>query len=386
MLHIVLQPLWHKEQRVIGIYFAKNTQLNSIIKQLPSAKWTKTHTCWYIPNTNEAYHALQLAVKTFATIDASLLSTLSPTLNSIVAIQQKPATTSVVLLKIHTENAHVLPNMQQHLQLKAYSASTTRTYTNEMAQLLYTLKSTPADTLSIQRLKDYLQYCYTTLQLSENTLHSRMNALKFYYEQVLNKEKFFWEVPRPKKRLILPKVISEEKILKGLLNIENLKHRALLFTAYSAGLRVSEVVSLMVTDIDSDRMQIRIENAKGKKDRMVTLAKATLQILRDYFIEYKPTKYLFEGQHQHEHLATRTAQKIFQQAYKSLQLPASISFHSLRHSYATHLLENGTDIKYIQELLGHNDIKTTLRYTHVSKKELGRIESPLDKIMRQLSE
>jgi site-specific recombinase XerD len=386
MLHIVLQPLWHKEQRVIGIYFAKNTQLNSIIKQLPSAKWTKTHTCWYIPNTNEAYHALQLAVKTIATIDASLLSTLSPTLNSIVAIQQKPATTSVVLLKIHTENAHVLPNMQQHLQLKAYSASTIRTYTNEMAQLLYTLKSTPADTLSIQRLKDYLQYCYTTLQLSENTLHSRMNALKFYYEQVLNKEKFFWEVPRPKKRLILPKVISEEKILKGLLSIENLKHRALLFTAYSAGLRVSEVVSLMVTDIDSDRMQIRIENAKGKKDRMVTLAKATLQILRDYFIEYKPTKYLFEGQHQHEHLATRTAQKIFQQAYKSLQLPASISFHSLRHSYATHLLENGTDIKYIQELLGHNDIKTTLRYTHVSKKELGRIESPLDKIMRQLSE
>jgi site-specific recombinase XerD len=383
MLHIVLQPLWHHEQRVIGIYFAKNTKLNSIIKQLPNAKWTQTHKCWYIPSTNEAYHALQLAVKTLATIDASLLTPLATTHNSIVAVQQIPAATSVVLLKIHTENAHVLPNMQQHLQLKAYSASTIKTYTNEMAQLLYTLKSTPADTLSIQRLKDYLQYCYTTLQLSENTLHSRMNALKFYYEQVLNKERFFWEVPRPKKRIILPKVISEEKILKGLLSIENLKHKALLFTAYSAGLRVSEAVSLKVTDIDSDRMQIRVENAKGKKDRMVTLAKATLQILRDYFIEYKPNKYLFEGQHQHEHLATRTAQKIFQQTYKSLQLPSSISFHSLRHSYATHLLENGTDIKYIQELLGHNDIKTTLRYTHVSKKELGRIESPLDKIMRQ---
>jgi hypothetical protein len=176
MLHIVLQPLWHKEQMAIGIYFAKNTQLNSIIKQLPEAKWTQTHKCWYIPSTNQAYHALQLAVKTIATIDASILTTLSPTPNSIEPIQQKPAATSIVLLKIHTENAHVLPNMQQHLQLKAYSASTIRTYTNEMAQLLYTLKSTPADTLSIQRLKDYLQYCYTTLQLSENTLHSRMNA------------------------------------------------------------------------------------------------------------------------------------------------------------------------------------------------------------------
>lgn len=129
-------------------------------------------------------------------------------------------------------------------------------------------------------------------------------------------------------------------------------------------------------------MQIRVENAKGKKDRMATLAKATLQILRDYFIEYKPTNYLFEGQNKYGHLAIRIAQIIFQNAYKSLQLPSSISFHSLRHSYATHLLENGTDIRFIQKLLGHNDIKTTLRYTHVSKKELGKIESPLDKIMR----
>jgi len=213
-----------------------------------------------------------------------------------------------------------------------------------------------------------------------------MNALKFYYEQVLDREKFFWEIPRTKKRIILPKVISEEKIIKGLLEIENLKHKALLFTAYSAGLRVSEVVSLKVKDIDSDRMQIRVENAKGKKDRMATLAKATLQILREYFIEYKPTNYLFEGQNKYEHLAIRTAQKIFQNAYKSLQLPSSVSFHSLRHSYATHLLENGTDIRFIQELLGHNDIKTTLRYTHVSKKELGKIESPLDKIVRQNAE
>lgn len=177
MLHIVLQPLWHKEQMVIGIYFAKNSQLNSIIKQLHEAKWTQTHKCWYLPCTNQAYHALQLAVKTIATIDASLLTTLSPAPNSIEPIQQKPAATSTVLLKIHAKNAHVLPQMQQHLQLKAYSTSTIKTYTNEMAQLLYTLKSTPADTLSVQRLKDYLQYCYTTLQLSENTLHSRMNAL-----------------------------------------------------------------------------------------------------------------------------------------------------------------------------------------------------------------
>ena len=143
------------------------------------------------------------------------------------------------------------------------------------------------------------------------------------------------------------------------------------------------MVKIKVPDIDSDRMQIKIENAKGKKDRIVTLAKATLEILRAYFKEYKPQNYLFEGQEKGEPYNVRSAQKIFTEAYKNLNLPVNISFHSLRHSYATHLLENGTDIKYIQELLGHNDIKTTLRYTHVSKKELGKIESPLDKIMRK---
>ncbi len=156
--------------------------------------------------------------------------------------------------------------------------------------------------------------------------------------------------------------------------------------AYSAGLRVSEVVALKITDINSDRMQITIENAKGKKDRLVTLSNTALQILREYFIAYKPKDWLFEGQNTMEHYSTRSAQIIFKEAYKNLGLPPQCSFHSLRHSYATHLLENGTDISYIQQLLGHNDIKTTLRYTHVSKKEIGKIESPLDKIMRKREE
>lgn len=213
-----------------------------------------------------------------------------------------------------------------------------------------------------------------------------MNALKFYYEQVLGKDKFFWEIPRSKKKILLPKVISEQKILKGLLSIKNKKHQALIFTAYSAGLRVSEVVKLKIIDIDSDRMQIRIEQAKGKKDRLVTLAKTTLEMLREYVKTYQPKLYLFEGQIKEQHYSARSAQEIFSFHVKAIGLPAYFSFHSLRHSYATHLLESGTDIKYIQELLFHNDIKTTLRYTHLSKKELGKIESPLDKIMRRNSD
>jgi site-specific recombinase XerD len=286
-------------------------------------------------------------------------------------------------VKISETNKGALDLFVQQLQLKGYSPSTVRCYKNEFLQLLMAIKQKPVNTLNHQKLKDYFQWCLVKEKLSENTVHSRLNAVKFYFEQVLHGEKFYWDIPRPKRPLLLPKVISEEKILDGLLSLENLKHRAILFTAYSAGLRVSEVVALKLTDINSDRMQIRIEAAKGKKDRMVTLAKATLEILRDYAKAYQPKKYLFAGEHEGEPYSARSAQQVFNKVFKSMGLPANISFHSLRHSYATHLHESGTDIKYIQELLGHNDIRTTLRYTHVSKKQLGKIESPLDKIMRE---
>jgi site-specific recombinase XerD len=250
-------------------------------------------------------------------------------------------------------------------------------------QLLKLVKEKAAHELNAEDLKRYMHYTMEKEGISENTAHSRLNALKFYYEQVLNREKFFFEIPRPKKAKKLPKVISEEKILEGLLEIGNLKHKTLLLLAYSAGMRVSEVISLKITDINSDRMQISINNAKGKKDRVVTLGKSLLPVLRAYYIKYKPKNWLFEGPDSNEHYSSRSAQQIFKEAYRKLGLPAQCSFHSLRHSYATHLLENGTDIAYIQKLLGHNDIKTTLRYAQVSNRDIGQIESPLDRIMRK---
>jgi site-specific recombinase XerD len=276
--------------------------------------------------------------------------------------------------------------MEQTLKLKAFSVSTIRTYINEMCQLLQAIKDIPADELRPEHLKRYLVYCYEKLQLKENTLHSRINAMKFYYEQVLGREKFFWEIPRPKKEYQLPKVISTNKILAGILTIRNLKHKTLLLMAYNAGLRVSEVVKIKLTDIDKDRMQLRVEKSKGKKDRVVPLAKTLMPILAEYIDKYKPDHWLFEGQTTGTPYNKRSAQIIFKDAFKNLGLPATLSFHSLRHSYATHLLDNGTDIRFIQELLGHNDIKTTLRYTHVSTRDLGRIENPLDTMIRKLSE
>jgi integrase/recombinase XerD len=352
---LVFKRARHRGSVVIQIHFPYNRTWIDRAKQL-GAIWSRQMNCWYVPDTSENRKKFNV---------------------------EESAKPSDGFQMMSEDNKHALSLFIQQLTLKGYSPNTLTTYKNEFTQLLVTLKQKHVDTLNHQKLKDYFDWCITHEKLSESTVHSRLNAVKFYFEQVLDGTKFFWNIPRPKKPLKLPKVISEEKLLAGLLTIENLKHRALLFTAYSAGLRVSEVVSLKVTDIDSDRMQIRIEAAKGKKDRMATLAKATLEILREYAKEYKPKQYLFAGQREGEPYSARSAQQVFNKVFKSMGLPSTISFHSLRHSYATHLFENGIDIKYIQELLGHNDIRTTLRYTHVSNKQLGKIESPLDTIMRK---
>jgi integrase/recombinase XerD len=407
MPSVQLIPQAHLGQQVILISSPNMVLLNNIFKKIVGIKYSKTHKAWYLPLTKQNYLAVKIALQNIAQIDTTALaiylrqqqtakqvtqagSNYTVICNQIITKKVSPKKplhaihSSGNAIHIHAVNKNEIAKTIQQLQLKGYSPSTIRTYINELVQFLVIISSTPAHQITTSRVKDYLQHCISTLKLKEATLHSRMNALKFYYEQVLEKEKFFFEIPRPKKHQQLPKVISTEKIITGLMKISNIKHKAILMLAYSAGLRVSEIVTLKITDINSDRMEIFISHAKGKKDRVVPLSTVALKILREYYIKYKPKNWLFEGQYASEHYSIRSAQIIFKQTYKALGLAPSISFHSLRHSYATHLLETGTDIRFIQDLLGHNDLKTTLRYTHVSKKELSKIESPLDKIMRKL--
>lgn len=286
--------------------------------------------------------------------------------------------------RIDPINLHVIELMRDHLILKAYSKSTIKTYLNEISQFLYRLGNIPADELKAEHLRKYLVFCFEKLKLSENTLHSRINALKFYYEQVLRRDRFFWEIPRPKKPFQLPKLLNEEELRRLFNALSNKKHKAMLFTAYSAGLRVSEIVRLKLTDIDSERMQIFIENAKGKKDRYVNLSPVLLDILRAYFKQYspRPKVYLFESEQTGDAYPIRTVQQIFSNAKRDAGILKDVGIHSLRHSFATHLLDKGTDIRYIKDLLGHFDIRTTERYLHVSKHQLVNIASPLDDLFK----
>ncbi len=385
---IVLFPLQHKGQQWMAIQFEMNDSLNKIVRKIAGVKYTATHKCWITALTKLQSKLVYEALKDYATIDGTAIKKWFKFHTENIITQEPKAvnkTENKQTVGKYEINSGVLPRMKQHLQLKAYSNSTIRTYMSEMGSFLQTIKNNSADKFTIQRIKDYLQYCYTELHLSENTLHSRMNALKFYYEQVLGKDKFFWDIPRPKKPLILPKVLSENELEKLFAALNNKKHKAMLFTAYSAGLRVSEVAALQIKHIDSDRMQILIEKAKGKKDRYVALSPILLDILRDYIKTYKPKPkiYLFESEQTFSAYPTRTIQQIFWMAKEKAGIKKQVGVHCLRHSFATHLLEKGTDIKYIKDLLGHFNIKTTERYLHVSKRALVNIASPLDDLFNK---
>ena len=346
---ITLKIEEHRGEERIFADFVYSKEINKALRQTDGIKWSHSKKQWHLPAEKKSVMALQQKLNSLATLDISLLKKQlekkkkdpGATIRSIVHAKQMPADRSPIASKvadsnrIYPVNARVIPAMQQHLKLKAYSPSTIKTYLNEMSQLLRTLKDIPADELKTEHLKRYLIYCYEKLHLKENTLHSRINAMKFYYEQVLGHEKFFWEIPRPKKLFILPKVPGETE-LKRLFNaLQNKKHKAMLFAAYSAGLRVSEVVNLELKHIDRSRMQLYIKNAKGKKDRYVMLSPLLLDILTTYYnsIKPQPLKYVFEGPVPGTPYSASSMQKIFQVARKNAGIHKLVTFHSLRHSF-----------------------------------------------------
>ncbi len=365
--------LVYKNEPRITIRCDYDATLNNQLREIPGSTFSRSLQCWHIADTAENR-------KRFG------LSNEAHPVDVRIPVKDKPnaAVQKVKTITISNENKVALQQFIQLLELKRYSASTIKTYRNEFSVYLQTLGKTPAASLTVQRVKDYLQYCNAVLKLTENTVHSRMNALKFYYEQVLKREKFFWEIPRPKKADILPKVLGEDELSKLFKVAGSTKHKAILFTAYSAGLRVSEVINLEWKHLDRGRSQMLVAQAKGKKDRYVSLSPILVDILESYYrkCRIKPQKYVFEGPVAGEPYSARSAQIIFARAKEKAGIKKEISFHSLRHSFATHLLEKGTDVRYIQELLGHFSIKTTTRYLHVAKEKLVVIESPLDSLWK----
>ena len=248
-----------------------------------------------------------------------------------------------------------------------------------MLNALEEYHDTSVDEISADQVKDFLQYSIGTKRLSVSYINQVISAVKILQKDVLGKE---WEsirIKRPRRVKKLPVVLSKEEVKLMIETTRNLKHRTIFAVIYSAGLRISELISLRPSDIDSDRKQIRVLG-KGNKYRYTLLSENTLDMLRVYWRAYKPERYLFEGQIQGQPISRETIQVVFKQACKKAGITKPASVHSLRHSFATHLLENGVNLKIIQSLLGHSSLRTTSIYLHVTRFDPATIRSPFDGI------
>ena len=352
--------------RTLKVYFSYSVSLIRDIKNIPYAGWNSTGNFWTIPAMNKYIGELRLLAKRYS-------------LEFIYKEEQKTKVkprTSWQGMENFRECPHEYIAKLKELR---YSKNTLDTYKHMFEEFINYYRETEIDDITDEMIVDFLRYLVNERNISGSYQNQSINSIKFYYERVMGGQRKIYTIDRPRKEKILPEVLSEEEVVKILNATENLKHKAILMTIYSAGLRVSELTNLRIKDIDSNRMQIRVEQAKGKKDRYTLLGDKTLEILRKYVAEYKPKEWLFEGVNG-ERYSTSSIQANLKIAVEKTDIKKRITVHTLRHSFATHLLEAGTDIRYIQSLLGHSSGKTTEIYTHITTKGFEQIKSPLDKL------
>jgi integron integrase len=344
-----------KDQKRLLVKFTYSAQRITKIKTMTDCYWNSKNNYWTVPNTAENLQQLFILFK-----------------DEQVVFQD--ACTSESNEELLSSQA--VKKAEELLILKGYSPETKKAYLGHIKRfILFICKE--SQEINDQDIRKYLLFLLKK-EKSHSYVNQAVSSIKFFIKDVLHKRDMIIDLPRPKKEQKLPDILSKNEVSQILKSVKNPKHKALLMLVYSAGLRVGEVVRLKIDQIDSKRMLIHIRQGKGQKDRYTILSDVALETLRVYAKNYHLKDWLFPGAIVGNHLSERSAQKIFEAARKQAGIIKQVSIHSLRHSFATHLLEGGTDLRYIQEILGHKNSKTTEIYTHVSEKELRRIRSPLD--------
>jgi len=267
--------------------------------------------------------------------------------------------------------------MKMDLELKNFSPKTVSCYLHWMVQFVRHYDRSPVD-MGEEEIRKYLYHLIKVKKVSQSSINQAYSAMKFFYTTTLEREWNHVRIPRVKNGKRLPIVLSMEEVERLLGCIDNLKHLTILTTIYSGGLRVGEATRLKVSNLDSKRMTIRVEGGKGNKDRYTLLADHTLDLLRTYWKAYRPGEWLFPGANPDEPISTASVRTVFKKALQKAGVTKKATVHTLRHSFATHLLESGTDLYYIQRLLGHTTANTTAVYLHITGKDLARVRSPID--------
>ncbi|WP_418603504.1 site-specific tyrosine recombinase/integron integrase [Hwangdonia sp.] len=370
--HITLKHLYIKEKQCIGLQFNSDKVLQALIKELPNPKWSKEFNMAYIINTKSNLNLIFEKFRGVAWVNCNYFF-------QDRKLNNNNDTIDVTWFRNRAKKEKFRPcpeEFLQKLELKKYSNSTVKNYVHSFEGFINYYKDRELFSLNENDIRHYLQKLIKEKK-SNSYINMAINAIKFYYEMVLGMPNRFYAIERPRKEAKLPKVLSKEEIVSIINHTNNIKHKCIVSLLYSSGLRRNELLNLKLNDVDSKRMVIRVEQAKGNKDRYTVLNKSVLVDLRTYFKLYKPKTYLFENPISKNRYSSSSVLQIVVKAAKNAGIKERVTPHMLRHSFATHLLENGTDIRYIQLLLGHNSTKTTEIYTHVATNSFTEIKDLL---------
>jgi len=371
---ITIEKIIHKKRVRIFVRFRYNLSLINHLKKLDGHRWSASRKSWHFPDT------------------PGMVERIKTHFNGLAQIEDKITGMPAINLKGLPKNRNISESTRKHLQGfikflqgKRYSESTVHTYSTFIADFMDYLKDKDINSINNRDVALFCEDILVPFDYSVNSQRQFISAVKQLKAYMPQLEIDNFSLERPRKAVMLPTVLSKEEVLRLLINTRNLKHRAALTLMYSSGLRISELLNLELLNINTERRQIFVRNGKGRKDRVVIFAESFLPMMKNYLATYQPQKYFIEGK-PHEKYSAESVRSIVKRSARLAGIKKRVTPHTLRHSFATHLLENGVDIRYIQELLGHSSPKTTMIYTHVSRKDILSIQSPLDAAIKQMIE
>lgn len=364
------------DEKHIGLRFPyKNIWVNQVW-QIPGSGWNEEGRFWRIPKIEGVLDKLEEIFEEHLDLSRWKLE------NGSIIIPSKEKRDNWRSYDhnfkvLNEEQKAALQELEEKLVLKQYSYNTLKTYKSWFRQFLLYYSDIEPKAINSDQIRDYIIHRVREDGISESSQNQLINAIKFYYEKVLGQDRMLYDIPRPKKPKKYPQILSEDEVERIINAVDNIKHKCILLIIYSAGLRLSEAINLRKSDIHEDLNCIYVQGAKGKKDRYTLLSSTLTEVLKEYYRRYQPEYWVFEGIHGGQY-SSRSIQALFKRALERSRIKRKATVHTLRHSFATHLIMRGVDSMYVKELLGHSSIKTTEIYTHLSRLELRKLQSPLD--------
>ena len=368
---VIIEKVVHQRQSRLCVRFKYDFDLIQHIKKLDGYYWSRSNKCWLFPDHAEMLEKLLSHLAGHAEITDKTNET---KINQKGLLKQR---------KISAEKREILKGFERFLRGKRYAESTVDTYKTFIADFFdYTGDKVFGEIngRDIERFAEDILAPFGYSISSHRQFVSALKQLKAFRPDMQIED---INLIRPRHSVVLPTVLSKEEVIRLLISTRNLKHRAALTMIYSSGLRISELLNLKLSDINSERRQVLVRSGKGRKDRIVIFAESFMPMFNNYINTYRPIKYFIEGK-PGEKYSPESIRHIIKRSARMAGIRKRVTPHTLRHSFATHLLENGVDIRYIQELLGHSSPKTTMIYTHVSRKDIMSIQSPLDDALQRI--